>query len=165
MKWQIISLISVVSILFLFLSIPLGQMDGVVSYTSILNKGGDNYTSDGVYTGLKWECVEFVRRYYVQIFGVTFPSIADASELTSLPYFVDLSTQKRIPVQTIAVHEIQRGDIVVFSEGHCALVATDKDGQQTFRIAEQNKGWQMYRTCKKNDPTIVSIIRPKYHTP
>uniref|UniRef100_A0A7S1QS36 Peptidase C51 domain-containing protein n=1 Tax=Neobodo designis TaxID=312471 RepID=A0A7S1QS36_NEODS len=42
---------------------------------------------DGHYCGVKWQCVEYARRWLLQVHGVTFASVGMAYEIFDLPEF------------------------------------------------------------------------------
>src|SRR5437016_5801996 len=50
----------------------LGEFNGVASFSngsSTFYSGSSNYVG-GIYTGIRWQCVEYVRRFYVSVYGV-----------------------------------------------------------------------------------------------
>src|SRR5437667_583202 len=50
----------------------LGEFNGVSSFSngsSGYYSGSSNFVS-GIYTGIKWQCVEYVRRFYLTVYGV-----------------------------------------------------------------------------------------------
>lgn len=59
---------------------PFGTYLGEFNDVWVFSNGSDNYYSgepndiDGTYTGIKWQCVEYVRRYYLLKFGVDLAS-------------------------------------------------------------------------------------------
>jgi surface antigen len=57
----------------------LGQFNTVAAYSngSVNYNSGQRNSVNGVDTGLKWQCVEFVRRYFYTIFGIS-PNGGDA---------------------------------------------------------------------------------------
>lgn len=61
-------------------------------------KSNDNQTYK-TNAGIPFECVEFVRRYYVQTHRLTFPSVVDATDMFfKIHALVPLSSSKRKPV-------------------------------------------------------------------
>ncbi|OQR90383.1 glutathionylspermidine synthase [Achlya hypogyna] len=88
----------------------LGVTDGGVDvYSCQLPDGTEaldmdpNYV-DGVYTGVRWQCVELARRYLYVNFGVVFGSVDYAFEI------FDLSTFERVATKTpVAIAKIKNG--------------------------------------------------------
>lgn len=72
---------------------------GITVYS---NKDQDDtiHEEDGIYYGLKWQCVELARRYLIQKHRITFPSIQNAFDLFSLSSFQSLEG-KSVPIQCI----------------------------------------------------------------
>ncbi len=138
----------------LIIPIPIGQHNKVVSYYNSplsIYRGANHYSTIGgkqIFTGLQWECVEFVRRYYIHQFGLTFPNIENAIELTNLTHFTEISTGQLIEAKHTT--ELIPGAILVFPEGHCAIM-TDKTGDGRIRLIEQNRGFSAFRTCLEGD--------------
>jgi hypothetical protein len=60
--------------------------EGIECYlNSGRNKGEINRVKNGqYYTGLKWECVEFIRRYLILTKGITFENVESALDLLEL---------------------------------------------------------------------------------
>jgi glutathionylspermidine amidase/synthetase len=54
-----------------------------------------NYIN-GIFTGLRWQCVEFARRYLIINYGITFNQIANAHEIFKLTNFENLLTNSKI---------------------------------------------------------------------
>jgi hypothetical protein len=98
-----------------------------------------NYYS-GVYTGQKYECVEFARRWLVRNRGITFRSVERAVDLLTLEQAATLSGQ---PVKVTRVSSPEVGDLAIFPVtdanpyGHVAVevrVVGDR-----VQLAEQNQ--------------------------
>ncbi|WP_189073187.1 CHAP domain-containing protein [Deinococcus sedimenti] len=111
--------------------------------------GDRNYSKDGsnYEYGLKWQCVEFVRRYYYDRLGVRFaPRSGDAKD-----YFDNntpnggVNSQRRLRQFKIgSTEKPQYQDLIIFgrnpfsSVGHVAIVSSSSD--ENFTIAQQNVG-------------------------
>ena len=98
-----------------------------------------------IYTGIQWECVEYVRRWYIQIFNLTFPSIENAVDIWNIPYAYDPITKKQLRFHSVKNGknvEPQVGDIVVFTKnefypyGHVAIITSVTS--DAIYLAEQN---------------------------
>lgn len=108
-----------------------------------------NYTH-GVFTGIKWQCVEFVRRWLVLVAGVTFDSVESASSFWK-DIHVYRKVRSRVPEYLNLTQRDARsndlpgyGDVLVWMRvpdghlqfGHMAVVVgVDATSVQ---IAEQN---------------------------
>lgn len=109
--------------------------------------------------GIPYECVELVRRFFNQYYGLTFPSIKDAYEMfkkiNSLIYIVN---HQVILFQTISapnIQNIQVSDILFWKRdkknwnyGHVAIIVYS-DKEKTV-IAQQNEtnSLEVYNTTK-----------------
>jgi len=51
---------------------------------------------NGIYTGIKYQCVELARRYYLARFGVLFDDVVDARDIFSLHTLKDLMSGRII---------------------------------------------------------------------
>lgn len=127
---------------------------------------------DDIYTGIKWECVEFIRRFFIKNYLLTFRSVKNAFDMTSLTYFYSIIDDSVIHVQFIRysrrnILSIQTNDIVIFSyknTGHVALVTNVLSKQNQFEIVEQNweKEWESSHFSRRidlYDPNIIGWLR------
>ncbi|GGR51612.1 hypothetical protein GCM10008959_11110 [Deinococcus seoulensis] len=134
----------------------IGSLDGVKAYyndgvqsSEESASGNRNYSKDGnkYEYGLKWQCVEFVRRYYYDSLGVEFaPRSGNAED-----YFDkntpngNVNTQRKLTQFKIGSTEKPKyQDLIIFgpnpfsSVGHVAIVSSASD--DNFTIAQQNVG-------------------------
>lgn len=102
---------------------------------------GKHYTADGYELGVKWQCVEFVRRYYLETYQHKMPSfegnavnyfdesVSDGGFNSSRDLIQFTNNGQRIP--TI-------GDILVFKGkyGHVAIVTSAN--QVSLEVIQQN---------------------------
>lgn len=145
---------------------------GVVAY---LNKGphkGEKNYVKGHYTGLKWECVEYARRWFIQMRGITFEDVATAEDLWKLKTAKEITTGKNITfmngtrkngkgMQATSMPPV--GALLIYRKtnkdpyGHVAVVV--KVNRVTVDVAEQNyslKKWKGYsRRVNMTDPDII----------
>ncbi|MBZ9714062.1 CHAP domain-containing protein [Deinococcus multiflagellatus] len=134
----------------------IGSLDGVAAYYNDGRKdaneqaeGNRNYSKDGknYEYGLKWQCVEYVRRYYYDVLDVKFvPRSGDAQD-----YF-DKSTPDGSTNPARSLRQFKSGgrekpkyqDLIIFGPnkysgyGHVAIVAAVTENKIT--IAQQNVG-------------------------
>ena len=141
--------------------------NGVVAYCKSSKYNIVDHYLDGLPTGKKWQCVEFVRRYYMQIHRLTFRSVADAYEMMKLTELIDIDTQQPHPCIFHSPTEStpQKDDILILEHeeyGHTAIIVGVQGNR--IRIAEQN--WELWvaphysRELSVNDPMIIGWLRP-----
>ena len=72
---------------------------GVISYQHY-GKDRTHY-DNGIYTGIYGQCVEYVRRWMIHMYGLTFESIPEAINLLDVPYVYSINTFRLVPFQTV----------------------------------------------------------------
>lgn len=104
--------------------------------------------------GIPFECVEFVRRYFMQTRGLTFPSVVDATDMFyRIRELVPLKPGPSAQLQSFvypyvkpALHYLRPGTMLFWvpnpadddlKYGHVAIVV-DSDAEQVV-VAQQNK--------------------------
>jgi glutathionylspermidine amidase/synthetase len=140
--------------------VPFGQVlgiseGGVASYSSdydsvdheqMADRSAYRHYVDGVYTGYKWQCVEFVRRWMLVNKGYVFEDIAMAYDIFRLKHVRDVKTNQLLPLHSFdngSLRLPEPGSLLIWEEGgefettgHVAVITEVSD---TFvRIAEQN---------------------------
>lgn len=105
---------------------------------------GENISEDGYYFGEKYQALEFVKRYYFEVYNQKLENIQDIKELYNHNLkdgeFNELAmlTQYSNPSN----HPIKEGDILVFkpnfynSDGHVAIIS--KVSGDKLEIVQQN---------------------------
>jgi glutathionylspermidine amidase/synthetase len=139
----------------------IGTFDGVIVYSNQrdeTNLSEPNY-HNGVYTGLKWQCVEFVRRYLQVKQGVTFSDVDSAFEIPNAQFTT-------LNGQTIQMtNELKVGSIIVWpkgyektsQDGHVAIVSSVTPSGIT--VVEQNYIDNKFgRFIKKNELKNTTIL-------
>lgn len=112
-----------------------------------------------VFTGLKWQCVEYARRWLIENRQVTFDSINNAYNIWDLPTFTNICTNKAVPIK----HHYNKssktapavGDLLIYSPkeihtGHVAVIVGVYDDSIT--IAEQNHcdcSWEKHEYARR----------------
>jgi glutathionylspermidine amidase/synthetase len=118
---------------------------------------------NGHFTGIKWQCVEYARRYLQTVFNVTFSQVESAYEIPNA-IFTSLSDNKKInPI--ITNNGYTSNSLIVWPKdyepdtphGHVAvIVSVNKDG---IYVAEQNyNNDNHYRYIPYDKIKNVSII-------
>ena len=133
----------------------IGSFNGVQAYSNTddfnyyNNNYSDNYSDNkidipnyynNVYTGLKWQCVEYVRRYLIINHNITFSNVYSASQIADAQ-FMTLDGEIIIPKKN---NNLVIGSIIIFPkdyeidspDGHVALISSILPSGIT--IAEQN---------------------------
>ena len=104
-------------------------------------------TEGGVYTGIKWQCVEFARRWLLDNRGVVYGDVDIASDIwTKIEFVSRVSDNHQIPLRAYenGSAEIPKvGDLLIYGKeylntGHVAVI-TDVDlPAGVIEVAEQN---------------------------
>jgi len=133
--------------------IIIGKTHGVYAYK---NKEKDSKREKNfiknVYTGLKWECVEFVRRFLLLSKNFSFNEIDHAYQLwydfNKIMFFSkDKFMFIQVPRSDFMYNSFKTGDILVWASsddsndkmpyGHMAIIVSNVDDKY-YKIAEQN---------------------------
>jgi len=139
----------------------IGTFDGVTAYSNQrdeTNSSAPNYYN-GIYTGIKWQCVEFVRRYLQVKQGVTFSDVDSAFEIPNAQF----TTLNGKPIHM--TNELKVGSIIVWPknfedkcpDGHVAIVSSVTSAGIT--VVEQNYIDNKFnRFIKKNELKNTIIL-------
>lgn len=128
------------------------------------NVFGRNISVDGYNLGLKYQCVEFVKRYYYKVYAHKMPdSYGHAKDYFDKSLADSAFNERRGLVQFKNVREYAPmvGDIVVYDAvqgnpfGHVAIIYEVNDS--SVAIIQQNMG-------KNTRKTIPYVVFEKYHT-
>lgn len=143
----------------------LGENKGVIGYSNCNNDCESDEWSfieidqQTYKTGMKWQCVEYARRWYMQQLGYTFASIDHAYEIWDLEHANKLDSEaemrwikfpngkaKRKPsVNDLLIYNKQQG-----IHGHVSVIV--KVTKNSVYIAEQNYAnsiWENERYARK----------------
>lgn len=115
------------------------------NYISVLTATGDSIS---VYTGMKWQCVEFARRFLIERRGVYFASVDGATDIFALMYVSSVVNSSKYSfssrrnggtkispaVGDLIIYPVQNG----MPFGHVAVVVEVDVGEGSLHIAEQN---------------------------
>ena len=124
--------------------------------------------------GIKYQCVELVRRWYATVFGFVFEDIPNAVDIFNLRHATSMKTGMKCPFIRVFNRGFDLpkfGDILIWKDsgayettGHVAIVA--HISQNGVKIAEQNGSENGYRnlTIAQNrvydpDGTILGWMR------
>ena len=126
--------------------------DNINAYSShnTVDEMVKNYMN-GTFTGLRWQCVEFVRRYLIETKGITFDEVDNAYQIFNLETFRDLKNKKLIEInKNYNCHTKippKKGSLLVWNKskdletGHVAIITNISKFKRNYaiiHIAEQN---------------------------
>jgi len=128
---------------------PIDSFNGVIVYYNghVPNVIGRNLTADNYNLGLKYQCVEFVKRYYYEFYGHKMPDPWGHAVDFFDPSLEDGQRNTRrdlVQYQNPSRTQPKVGDLVVFAGsyaggyGHVAIVSDVKD--EKIEIIQQNPG-------------------------
>jgi hypothetical protein len=102
---------------------------------------------NGTFTGIKWQCVEFARRWLLAEKGTVFEDVDTASDLwRKVQSLIRISDGKRIPLDDYlngSSEPPQVGDLIIYAKeyfdtGHVAVVTKVELKNGSLDLAEQN---------------------------
>lgn len=119
------------------------------------NVSGRNVTSDGYNLGLKYQCVEFVKRYYYEYYGHKMPnSFGHAKEFfdKTLPDRGFNQERGLLQFRNVRTHKPMVGDILVYDGydgnpfGHIGIISKVTDTH--VEMIQQNYGTKTRQKLK-----------------
>lgn len=104
-----------------------------------------NYIED-IYTGIKWQCVEYARRWLLSELNVVFGDVDIAAQIWNLDNVTNPINGKQFQFESMVNGSKQRpkrGDLLVYGKeylgtGHVAVIVSLDEKEQTIKVAEQN---------------------------
>jgi CHAP domain len=102
---------------------------------------------NGTYTGIKWQCVEYARRWLLINTGTVFGDVDIAADIwDKIDYLTDVKTKRQILLETHlngSRHAPQVGDLLIYAKefkgtGHVAIVTGMEIKAGTVEVSEQN---------------------------
>ncbi len=102
---------------------------------------------DQTFTGIKWQCVEYARRWLLANENVVYGDVDIAADIWQLDSVT--SADKKLQKLFISIlngnaeHGLQRGDLLIYSRafygtGHVAVVLKIDENEQRIYLGEQN---------------------------
>jgi surface antigen len=124
---------------------PIDEFQGVIVYsngTNYMSSHGLNFSEDGYYYGYKWQCVEFVKRFYYLKFGHKMPDGAGNAK-----YFFNPMLEQGAFNEQRGLYQYHNGgdvkpqvnDLLVFTDGaygHVAIIS--EVGKDWLEVIQQN---------------------------
>ena len=102
---------------------------------------------NGTYTGIKWQCVEYARRWLLINTGTVYGDVDIASDIwDKIDHLTDVSTKKQIPLENHLNGSLQApevGDLLIYAKafngtGHVAVVTGMDIKNSMVEVSEQN---------------------------
>ncbi|MDH5518297.1 MAG: CHAP domain-containing protein [Gammaproteobacteria bacterium] len=123
--------------------------NGVVAYSNCNNDcvvfEAERY--QGTYTGVKWQCVEFARRWLLINYGVIYGDVDYAIDIwDKIDHYSRVKDNKEIKLTALlngSARAPVKGDLLIYAKallgtGHVAVVVAADNKTNTLFIAEQN---------------------------
>ena len=101
----------------------------------------------GTYTGIKWQCVEYARRWLLINKGAIYGDVDIAADIwNNIDYLTDVSTNRAFPLESHlngSKQPPQVGDLLIYARafndtGHVAVVIDTDYGNGVIEVGEQN---------------------------
>ena len=101
---------------------------------------------EGIYTGIKWQCVEYARRWLLHEFDVVYGDVDIAADIWGLEKVtnpISLVSYTFTSIVNGATSLPQRGDLLIYGKeyldtGHVAVVVDIDKQHSTVKVVEQN---------------------------
>jgi len=142
-----------------------GVWNGVSIYSNndydySTNNSNSNYYN-GIYTGIKWQCVEFARRYLIVTHGITFSDVTSAFQIPDAK-FTTLDGKQNIEVR----NNLQVGSLIVWTknymansvDGHVAVVSSITPTGITVVEQNYNDKNEINRFISRDDMRNTTIL-------
>ena len=147
-----------------------GVYNKVISYINTIkddNKKDKNYIGN-IYTGIKWQCIEFIRRYFIINYRLTFQSVKNVYDMIeNINIFYPICNCNKIrKLYFIKNLKYPSKDDIVYmihnDTGHVGIVIKYDSYKNLVYIIDQNKEYGSYwkhknyaYTIDKNDSSIL----------
>ncbi len=101
----------------------------------------------GTYTGIKWQCVEFARRWLLANHGVVYGDVDYAIDIwDKIKFYTRVSSKEKIPVSSHLNGSKQPpvvGDLLIYAKallgtGHVAVISNINTDKKQILLTEQN---------------------------
>ncbi|BFT29108.1 bifunctional glutathionylspermidine amidase/synthase [Alteromonas sp. D210916BOD_24] len=123
-----------------------------VDETRLTNREAFRHYENGIYTGYKWQCVEFARRWLLINTGCVFDDVAMAYDIFNLESLKRVQDGKRLPLMSYkngSPIEPEVGGMLIWQEGgefavtgHVAIIVGVEKNR--LYIAEQNASFSAW---------------------
>eukprot|EP00760_Papus_ankaliazontas_P027420 PhM_4_TR332/c0_g2_i1/m.61121/K01460/gsp; glutathionylspermidine amidase/synthetase len=136
--------------------VAVGSYKGVVAYSN----GKDSFFSNKkmfvnvpgakpIFTGYKWQCVEYARRWLILQESITIPSIPCAYDIWNLTTFNNVVSGAKVPIMRcpnkVSKVAPSEGDVLIWDKtfmspfGHVAIISGVDLKRRIVQVAEENR--------------------------
>lgn len=100
----------------------------------------------GTYTGIKWQCVEYARRWLLVNKGVVYGDVDIAADIWALDYVTRVKDKTKLMMSSYVNGNETKpevGDLLIYAKaylktGHVAVVSKIDSESHTIQVVEQN---------------------------
>jgi hypothetical protein len=101
---------------------------------------------EGTYTGIKWQCVEYARRWLLVNKGVVYGDVDIAADIWALDFVTRIKDNTKLKMPTFPngnENQPQVGDLLIYAKaylktGHAAVISKIDPKSHTLQVIEQN---------------------------
>jgi len=164
----------------------LGENNGVEAYSNCrslcVNPEPNNVSgktlslNKDVYSGIKWQCVEFARRWWISQKGITFGSVETANEIFDLNHAEKLNSKEKIILKkeknfSNIVPKV--GNLIIYKKlamdsdlpyGHVAVVVNVDTTKGYLDLAEANYNNEKWEEPNKYSRRIKLELKDNKYT-
>ena len=102
--------------------------------------------NDGTYTGIKWQCVEYARRWLLVNKGVVYGDVDVAADIWALDFVTRIKDDAKLKMLTYPngnATQPKVGDLLIYAKaylktGHVAVISKIDPKAHTLQVIEQN---------------------------
>ena len=102
--------------------------------------------NEGTYTGIKWQCVEYARRWLLVNKGGVYGDVDVAADIWGLDYVTRIKDESKLQMTTHPNGSEKPpvfGDLIIYAKaylktGHVAVISKVDTKSQTIHVVEQN---------------------------
>ena len=147
----------------------LGQdASNVIGYSNCNDKytgSESNFVNEDVYSGLRWQCVEYSRRWLIETKQVTFQSVDIAAQIWDLSAVTKVGTTESLPFESysnrLTSHAPEIGCLLIYNTdlaptGHVAVIVGIDLVSNVVLIGEQN--WSNNYWLGSNYARNISLL-------
>lgn len=159
-----------------------GSYEGIHSYKNKNRNDNENQNENDnknyiilphfkkpVFTGIRWECIEFVRRFFILKKGLTFQNVVNVYDMPSIRFFICIYHRTLYPVNFYHMDENiipKKYDIILLFDdttGHTGIITKYDRIDKTIYFVDQNdEKWESKDYSKKisiRNRNIIGFLR------
>ena len=144
---------------------------GIPAFSNFENNNfPENRDLQGFFTGVKWQCVEFARRWLLHRKGLMLPDVYFAAHLFLIPHVFDAATFNPVPVRSVrngAPEPPQADSLIIYSTqynsfpGHVGVIT--EVGKDYVRVADQNRFFHKWEGEFSHEFPLEKDTKGNYH--